>query len=298
MNIEQGAVAKLVMQKGSLVSEVELRDKIMAYGYIEDDQDSFAFNLLDYQGYISFDRDGEIFNIYAEREIDIIEHAQNLDNVLIKAGWIEFDLYAVNENVANELTRTIGLELRDIKIGDEVRTDSGSRNVSADQLDEVVGNSLPSTDTDTFGNDDLQSAGLSDELDSSLRGGSDTMGSDSDMIGGDSDLIEAHARIQELEMEIGTVRAESERLSSALVAAQETIRQLRAAPKAAGAVTVPSASRQTLEQPASTLHAVVESHLAKLIDFDASCAGEGASLIRELRDAGYVLQVRLTEPVA
>jgi hypothetical protein len=124
------------------------------------------------------------------------------------------------------------------------------------------------------------------------------MGSGNDMLGGESDLIEAHARIQELAIEIGTVRAENERLASALVTAQVTIRQLRAAPKATSTVTLPSASRPAHDQPASALHVVVENHLAKLIDFDASCVAEGSSLIRELRDAGYVLQVRLSEPAA
>lgn len=298
MNIEQGAVAKLVMEKGSLVSEAELRDKIVAYGYIEDDQDSFTFNLLDFQGCISFENEGQTFNLYAERAIDIAEHAQNLDNILKRAGWVELDLFAVNANVANELTRTIGLELRDINIGDEVRTASGSRNVSVDQLDDVVTNAVSSTAMAVFSDVNLQSSSLSDELDSSLRGGGDTAGNDTDMIDGSSDLIEAHARIQELEMAVETVRAESERIASDLVTAQETICQLRAAPKATNLLTVPSASRPAHEQPATALHAVVESHLAKLIDFDASCPGEGTSLIRALRDAGYVLQVRLSEPVA
>lgn len=289
MKVEDGAVARLVMVKGSLVEEAGLRDIIDEYRYIPHTDDPYAFNLMDYQGFISFEQEGDIVNIYGDGETDVIEHASNLDRILKKAGWGECDLSVTNGEIYNQIMSRFGMDVRDITVDGVLMNASGERRVRVetpvvnDQDAVHEGKAIHEVATT------LSSAARFDDT-NSLTTNPD------DMLMADPELLEAHARIQELDNELITVQGENERLASDLAAANETIRQLKIPGKLATATNLASPSFGVNEQPVSVLQTIVENHISKLIDIDASCAG--SSLVRELRDAGYQVQVRLGIPVA
>lgn len=280
MKIQDNAIVKLVMVAGSLVSDAELRDKILAYNYFEDPDDPCAFNLMTHGGYISFDRDGEIFNVYAEADADIEEHAQNLNNILLKAGWTEYDIYAVNPEVTNDFIRHFGIDVRDIWAGAEAQLTPAARVASVDKHDTDV--------------EDMPTAHASTSAVDIIAEPNESLGAAEAELG-NADLLEAQARVQELEIEVSAARAENVRLASQLEAAKTQIRQFQTVPDIAVRAIAPSVVT-TEAQVASPLHAVVQKHIGELIDFNFD--GPKFSLLRELRAAGYGFRVCLVEPVA
>ena len=289
MKIVDGAVARLVMIKGSLVEEAGLRDIIDEYRYIPHSDDPYAYNLMDHQGFISFEQQGDVVNIYGDGETDITEHAGNLDRILKRAGWGECDISVTNSEVYNHIMSRFGMDVRDITVDGVLMNASGERRM---RVEKPVANDPAAVHESKAIHEvatTLSSAARFDDT-NSLTTNPD------DMLMADPELLEAHARIQELDNELITVQGENERLASDLAAANETIRQLKIPGKLASATNLASSSFSVNEQPVSALQTIVENHIGKLIDIDASCAG--SSLVRELRDAGYQVQVRLGIPVA
>lgn len=102
--IPAGAIARLVMVNGSLVSEAEVAQILESYNYQQDGGDPNRWLLMDAGpadggAALVFGSEGEIIDVYSDSDENIL----NLNYIAMRIGWSDCEIYATDQGVQDKL---------------------------------------------------------------------------------------------------------------------------------------------------------------------------------------------------
>lgn len=289
-----GAVARLIMESGSVVSDAEIADVLSSYGYIED---GLTPNRYDHQVEegcgIELSADFETVDVFGESK----DHLNNINYMLQRFGWIDCKLLSVSRDVEHVLlARLVNVSITTNEIVQDlsgVATPAGSgRTASApEEQDERVIEYTPPARAEhapALRNDDIPLPILPEVGNT----GSVDLDDDAPEAMAIAALERDHARIQELTIENETMRQDRDRLEDENATVRQQLAQVEqqlAAARSAAARSAGNAA-STDGPDDSGLRRFVEKYVANLANINASL---DPALVDDLRSIGYGVEVKL-----
>lgn len=279
--IPDGAIARLVMVNGNLVSLAEIAQVLETYDYEQDLLNSDRWNLqtdnqTDADAALHVLQDGEIIDVYSESP----ENMLNVNYIAMRIGWADCELHAINPNIEHMLLGRLA-NMNVIQSGTETGTSTlpppfempNDVDLPADfTIDDIP---------------DMQSLDSLSSLDTSV---------DDPIEGLDDDEF---AQIQHLTLKLSESEQRVAQLEEECMQSQEQIRLLQQTVKSlevAGSTTQPPPPSHT--PPAGTtsddsaLLPLIERHLGTLLDLTTVT---GSALAKDLLSLGYAVQVKLVK---
>lgn len=289
-----GAVARLIMESGSVVADAEIADVVSSYGYIED---GLTPNRYDHQleescG-IELSTDFETVDVFGESK----DHLNNINYMLQRFGWIDCKLLSVSRDIEHVLlARLVNVSITTNEIVSDLSgaaTPAGSgRSASApEEQDERVIEYTPPDRAEhgpTLLNDDTSLPILSQVGNTA----SVDIEDDAPEVIAIAALERDHARIQELTIENETMRQDRDRLEDENATVREQLAQVEHELAAArSAVTRGAANTGSVSGPDDGgLRRFIEKYVASLANLNSLL---DPALVDDLRSIGYGVEVKL-----
>lgn len=267
--IPTGAIARLVMVSGSIVSEAEVAQILESYNYQQDSNDPNRWVLMDAgmvdgNAALVFSNEGEIIDVYSESDENIL----NLNYIAMRIGWADCEIYTINQDVEDKLlVRLVNVGIANQSSPNGVvepeptprAATPASAPASPIELAETVPAKPPAAPTST--------PAEASAIDS---------------------MNEDYQQLQQLRVKLAEAEQRNEELAEDKGRLEARVRQLEsicAAPTAA-----PARVSEERHDDDSGLVRIVEKHLLSLLDLSAV---NQSGLMAELKEHGYRVDVKL-----
>lgn len=252
--IPPGAIARLVMVNGSLISEAEVAQILESYNYQQDgSSDPNRWVLMDTgpvdsNAALVFGSEGQIIDVYSDSDENIL----NLNYIAMRIGWSDCEIYATNQDVEDKLL------LRLVNVG-IANPSTASRSVEPEapsRAPEPV--SAPVAPA---------AAPVAPAIEA---------------------MNEDYQQMQQLRVRLAEAEQRNEELAEDKQRLEGRIRQLESISAAATPAPVRSSEERLNDDPA--LVRIVEKHLLSQLDLSAV---NQSGLMTELKAHGYSVDVKL-----
>lgn len=259
--IPPGAIARLVMVNGSLVSEAEVAQILESYNYQQDNTDPNRWVLMeagptDGNAALVFSSEGEIIDVYSDSDENIL----NLNYIAMRIGWSDCEIYAPDQDLEDRLL------LRLVNVG-IANTPGAARLAESDVPSPAPEPArIPVTPAST-----PAIAPVSAPAAPAIEA-----------------MIEDYQQMQQLRVQLAEAEQRNEELAEEKQRLEARIRHL----ESISAETTLAQTRNSSERPSDdpALVRIVEKHLLSLLDLSAV---NQSGLMAELKQHGYSVDVKL-----
>lgn len=262
--IPPGAIARLAMVNGSLVSEAEVAQILESYNYQQDGSDPNRWVLMDTgdgSAALVFGSEGEIIDVYSDSDENIL----NLNYIAMRIGWFDCEIYATDRDVEDKLL------LRLVNIG--IANPPGAARPVELEAPTPAPESVrePATPAATLAVVETPAAPIAAPAAPAIEA-----------------MNEDYRKMQQLLVRLAEAEQRNEELTDDKQRLEERVRQLESISAAA----TPAPMRTGEERPGddSALVRIVEKHLLSLLDLSAV---NQSGLMGELKQHGYSVDVKL-----
>lgn len=263
--IPAGAIARLVMVNGSLVSEAEVAQILESYNYQQDGGDPNRWLLMDAGpadggAALVFGSEGEMIDVYSDSDENIL----NLNYIAMRIGWSDCEIYATDQGVQDKLL------LRLVNVG--------IANTPAVQPSELEVPSAAPAPAHT----PAATAAIAPVVEAPAAPDAAAAAPAIDA------MNEDHEVLQRMRVRLALAEQRNEELVEDNQRLKDKVRDL----ESIGTATTPAPSRNGEERQGddSGLVRIVEKHLLSLLDLSAV---DQSGLMAELKQHGYSVDVKL-----
>lgn len=267
--IPPGAIARLVMVNGSLVSEAEVAQILESYNYQQDGTDPNRWVLMDAgpadgSAALVFGSEGEIIDVYSDSDENIL----NLNYIAMRIGWSDCEIYATDQDVEDKLL----LRLVNVGIANTPGAARPAESEVPSPAPEPVRTPVTPAATPAIAPvTEAPAAPIAAPAAPAIEA-----------------MNEDYQQMQQLRVRLAEAEQRNEELAEEKQRLEARIRHL----ESISAETTPAPARNGSERPSddSALVRIVEKHLLSLLDLSAV---NQSGLMAELKQHGYSVDVKL-----
>ena len=270
-SIPPGAIARLVMDNGSLVSEAEVAQILESYNYQQDAADQNRWVLMDSDpsdnnAALVFGSNGEIIDVYADSDENIL----NLNYIAMRIGWADCEIYATNQDIEDKLLlRLVNVGIANSSGLSEARTmEPDTQSKASESVSALTVPATTATDTPV-------AKPLVAPKASPVEPAIEAMNED-------------YQLMQQLRVRLAEAEQRSEELAEDKQRLEARILQLESNRAAATPAPMCTGGERPSDDP--VLVQIVEKHLLSLLDLSAV---NQSDLMTALKQHGYSVDVKL-----
>lgn len=267
--IPTGAIARLVMVNGSLVSEAEVAQILESYSYQQDSNNPNRWVLMDGpadgNAALVFSNEGEIIDVYSDSDENIL----NLNYIAMRIGWSDCEIYTINQEVEDKLL------VRLVNVG--IANQSTAAGTAAPEPAPHAA-TPPRAPVPPVATPEVMPIAPPPAVPTAAPAASSEIES----------MNEDYLLLQQLRVKLAEAEQRSEELAEDKHRLEARVRQL----ESISAATTAAPARIGEERPNddSGLVRIVEKHLLSLLDLSAV---DKSGLMTELKQHGYRVDVKL-----